>query len=513
MAATGDGITLQALVRGGRMGLRFAVRPTDVAAAIRGYHVTDLEHPARYLLPGELLLTNGLWLRRREAADWIAEVKAAAVMALAFGLTDERPDLPDSVQRSCAELGLPLIVVPAHVSFTAVTDRIEAAYVRQDPARLQLTRLRRLQQKLAGRTMHSDLLALVAQETRLDCWLIAPGGRVMAGAGPHPDVAVRRAAARAGRTGKLSGTLDSRFSGFPVDSRRGHSSLTLLLGCPQAELSDDARLVVETVTPSFFIEHAERRARAGMRGALVRELLGLVWSEGISRQAYAARLRAIEFDSDQPVTAVASTNDLADLADVADGITQRCAYASFADVNILLVQSDSPAVVDEIAALLDEGGVPPVLGAGSAAKGPSGLRRSLAQALPACGMAQSRPVGEQVVRQVEIGSYVGLLHSVDHRTSEAFRAALLAPLEAWDAEHGADLLPTLRAFLDNDGKWRQTARALHIHHNTLKYRAERICALTGRDLDSLRGRIDFALALAVTPLIEMSPTDDPKTGV
>jgi DNA-binding PucR family transcriptional regulator len=86
-------------------------------------------------------------------------------------------------------------------------------------------------------------------------------------------------------------------------------------------------------------------------------------------------------------------------------------------------------------------------------------------------------------------------------------------LEAWDAEHGADLLPTLRAFLDNDGKWRQTARALHIHHNTLKYRAERICALTGRDLDGLRGRIDFALALAVTPLVEMSPADDPKTGV
>lgn len=102
MAAAGDGITLQALVRGGRMGLRFAVRPADAAAAIRGYHVTDLEHPARYLLPGELLLTNGLWLRRREATDWIAEVKAAGVVALAFGLTDERPGLPDSVQRSCA---------------------------------------------------------------------------------------------------------------------------------------------------------------------------------------------------------------------------------------------------------------------------------------------------------------------------------------------------------------------------------------------------------------------------
>jgi PucR family transcriptional regulator, purine catabolism regulatory protein len=504
MAERGEEVTLQALVGDPNLGLRFVVPPQHSAVVIRGHHVTDLVRPARYLLPGELLLTNGLWLNQRSATDWIDDVKTAGVAGLAFGLTDDCPDLPDSVEHSCSDVGLPLILVPAHLSFSAVIEKIDAAHIRPDPARLQLTRLRRLQQQLAGRTAQNELLALVRQETKLRCWLIGPGGRIIAGPAGVSRQPVFRTAARAGRTGKMSGPLGEGFTGFPVDSRRGRSSLTLVVECRLADLSDDARLVIETVMPSFFIEYAERRARDGMRGALVRELLELVWNGEIGRQAYAARLRAIQFDPAGPVTVLASGNDLSDLADAADGAAEQCAFAPFADVNVFLVQSDSPEVIDEIAALLDEGDVPPILGAGNAAKGPDGLRRSLATALSACRLAQSRPIGDQVVREANVGSYVSLLHSLDHRTLDAFKSALLSPLAAWDDEHEADLLLTVRTFIENDGRWRQTARALHIHHNTLKYRAQRIHSLTGRDLDSLQSRIDFALALAMTPAVETS---------
>ena len=504
MAARDQEVTLQALVRGSNLGLRFVVAPQESHVVIRGHHVTDLDLPVRYLLPGELLLTNGLWLNRRSATDWIDDVKTAGVAALAFGLTDDCPDLPESVEDACSDVGLPLILVPAHLSFSAVVEWIDAAHTRPDPSRLQLMRLRRLQQQLAGRTAQNELLALVSRETKLRCWLIGPGGRIVAGPDGAAQRNVFRTAARAGRTGKMSGPLGEGFTGFPVDSRRGRSSLTLVVECRLADLSDDARLVIETVMPSFFIEHAERRARDGMRGALVRELLELVWNGDVGRQAYAARLRAMQFDPANPVTVVASANELSDVADVADGATEQSAFAPFADVNVILVQSDSPTAVDEIAALMEEGDVAPVLGAGNPAKGPDGLRQSLATALSACRLAQSRPKGDQVVRQANVGSYVSLLHSVDQRTLDAFKTALLSPLVAWDAEHDADLLKTVRIFIENDGRWRQTARALHIHHNTLKYRAERIRTLTGRDLDSLQSRIDFALALAMAHAVEIS---------
>src|SRR5690349_16719280 len=97
MDARRDDVTLQALVGDRRLGLRLVVPAADAALVIRGHHVTDLDQPARYLLPGELLLTNGLWLHRRPAAEWIAEVKSAGVAVLAFGLTDDWPTVPEIV--------------------------------------------------------------------------------------------------------------------------------------------------------------------------------------------------------------------------------------------------------------------------------------------------------------------------------------------------------------------------------------------------------------------------------
>jgi purine catabolism regulator len=68
--------------------------------------------------------------------------------------------------------------------------------------------------------------------------------------------------------------------------------------------------------------------------------------------------------------------------------------------------------------------------------------------------------------------------------------------QRWDDERG-QLRETLAAFLDNDGYWRQTPAQLHIHHNTLHYRLDKIAGLTGRSVDSAESRVDFALALAI----------------
>lgn len=467
---------------------------------IRGHHTTDLERPGRYLLPGELLLTNGLWLDRRAASDWVADAHATGIAALAFGLNDHYPRLPDDVRQACSAVGLALIVVPAEMSFSLITATIDTFRARDDPSRAQLTRLRRLQQRLAGRTAQSELLALLAQETGRAAWLIGPGGRLVAGTESPPPSELHSAVARASRAGRLDGP----FAAFPIDPRLHHSSLTLLIDVPLAELDDDARLVIETVMPSLYIGHAERRAREAMRGTLIREMLELVWTGEISKRVFDARLQALDFEPLQNVTCIASKNSLEELDDVAFAAESRCAYASFGDVNILLIQSDSAEVVYQIAELMAEGDVNPVLGAGNPGKGPDGLRRSLSEALPACRIAQSRPSGQQVIRQVDVGSYTGLLHFVEHRTLAAFQYALLAPLRQWDDQHHGELMLTLRAFIENDGKWRQTARALHIHHNTLKYRTQRIAVLTGRDLDNLHSRIDFALALAMTPIIANS---------
>ena len=90
-----------------------------------------------------------------------------------------------------------------------------------------------------------------------------------------------------------------------------------------------------------------------------------------------------------------------------------------------------------------------------------------------------------------------LLDFIDPPVLRAFRDSVVGPVERWDEEHGSQLLETLAAFFAHDGHWRRTAAHLHIHHNTLHYRLDKIAQLTGRPVDSTASRVDFALALAI----------------
>ncbi len=489
-------VSLQALTADEGLGLRLSASTRGAVGDIRGHHVTDLDHPGRYLLPGDLVLTNGLWLDRREAAQWVADVASAGAAAIAFGLTDDLPQLPEDLERACADRGLPLVVVPSHLSFSTVIERFEA--LRPDLARAQLGRLRQLQQRLAGLTTHRDLLSLIQRETGVTCWVVGPGGRVAAGRPEPTDSGFRTAASRAARLGRIAESADAACTSFPID-HRGGSSFALVVGRRLADIPDDARLVIETVMPAMLIETAERRARDGMRGAHLSGLLEQVWAGGIGRHGYDTGLAGVDLDPHGPITVVASGNAPDILADAIDGIGDRCVCARFADVDVFVAEGDRPDLIDAAADLIAEAGVSAILGWGGVARGPDTLRGVLATALLACRIARARPPGDQVVRRPGGASYQALLESVDDRIRTAFATSLLAPLRAWDRDHGADLLVTLRALVDSNGKWRQAARELHIHHNTLRYRAERIRLLTGRDIDDPHGRIDFALALAIEP--------------
>jgi DNA-binding PucR family transcriptional regulator len=88
-----------------------------------------------------------------------------------------------------------------------------------------------------------------------------------------------------------------------------------------------------------------------------------------------------------------------------------------------------------------------------------------------------------------------LLASVPAPVLRSLRDRLLGPLREYDDRHNAELLGTLRSFLDCDGSWSACASLMYVHVNTVRYRISRIEALTGRDLSALADRVDFFLAL------------------
>jgi hypothetical protein len=77
----------------------------------------------------------------------------------------------------------------------------------------------------------------------------------------------------------------------------------------------------------------------------------------------------------------------------------------------------------------------------------------------------------------------------------AFADQLIGPLTEYDERTGSDLVRTLRAFLDNNGAWVDTARMLDLHPNTMRYRMNRVEEITGRDLTRMADRVDLFLAL------------------
>jgi DNA-binding PucR family transcriptional regulator len=70
----------------------------------------------------------------------------------------------------------------------------------------------------------------------------------------------------------------------------------------------------------------------------------------------------------------------------------------------------------------------------------------------------------------------------------------LDELITYDHTHRADLVPTLATYLDRGGKYEETARALSIHRNTLRYRLSRIAEISGHDLTDAETRLNLHLA-------------------
>jgi DNA-binding PucR family transcriptional regulator len=100
-----------------------------------------------------------------------------------------------------------------------------------------------------------------------------------------------------------------------------------------------------------------------------------------------------------------------------------------------------------------------------------------------------------VATSADADSHELLLASVAAPVLRSFRDRLLGPVTAYDERHHAELVPTLRVFLDCNGSWSTCAAKLYVHVNTVRYRIGRIEELTGRDLSSLANRVDFFLAL------------------
>lgn len=134
---------------------------------------------------------------------------------------------------------------------------------------------------------------------------------------------------------------------------------------------------------------------------------------------------------------------------------------------------------------------------------PHEFRSALMEAQRVARLASSLGKHEQVILVERLGIYRFLAQLRDRPGLEAFAKQLLGPLLNYDRARGTPFLRTLEIYLQQHGNLMRTARELHIHLNTLRYRLARISEISGMDLKDEDLRLDLLLALRIRALLDL----------
>lgn len=120
-------------------------------------------------------------------------------------------------------------------------------------------------------------------------------------------------------------------------------------------------------------------------------------------------------------------------------------------------------------------------------------------------LARTRPGGGVVLAHEQLGIYGMLARSVDPEGLRSCVLPVLAPLLASDEQRGTDHLRTLRVYLAHDRHLQQTAGALHLHVNSLRYRLQRIERLVGMNLHDADDLFHLELAVRIAGALHLAP--------
>ncbi|MFJ2580166.1 PucR family transcriptional regulator [Kitasatospora aureofaciens] len=494
---------------------------------VTGVSSTDLQDPARYLQPGELVLTGLVWWQPADASGalrFATALRSAGVAALLAG-EGTHGSIPDRLADACRTHGIPLLAVPAGVSFRAVTDRV---YLRlwgdlragaQDTAAIPETVRHDLLDLMHAGAAPGEVLAHAVGRLGVpDCSITTAGGRAVATtATPVPP-------AGRGDAGLPVGPQD----GSPFDGWRLRPHVRAAAAEPMLQA------LADLLAPLA----ARDRAAAGARRRAAGRLLEVLAGEG----GLAEPLAACGLGEAEALVAVTARIDGGRIDEGWDGGRRDggrrdggrrdggrtdgngdgapAAWSAHALAEALhplgvpyaagtdragraaaLVAAPADRVAERLRRARPAlqarltGRRTLRVGVGPAAPpSPAALRAALVQARYVL-EGSAGPVGSAV----ELDSLAGLLRGIPPEVTAAFHARLLAPLAAHDRENSVSLLGTLAVFLDHDGSWARTAESLHIHVNTVHYRIRRIEELTGRNLARLQDRLDLRAALLCAP--------------
>lgn len=533
-AATGGLTVAEVLAASSLDGSAVLAGKSGLHRIVRRLNVMEVPDILPWVKPNELLLTTGYPLRNtpQDLAQLVADLDERGLAAIAIKLGRYIDELPKGMLESADRLGFPVIELPATLSFDDVLDEVLTAILNRQAALLEQSE--HVHRALVSIVLDGGGLQEVTDElVRLlggPVCVTDPTGRVLASSGPVPDPAVPILRGKAGLLDYfgsaaavapiIAGSLDhGRIVALPGDRE---------LGEPDVHILERAATVAALViTKQLAVSAVESKYQGDfLRDVLAGRAAGGGESDALDRVI--AHAASLGWNIDRPLAVVVS-----ELDDTSEGrqhstphvrrpahdrlIAAWTAAARARDPHTAVVGYRSEVVVllpvpaesaertlRQMVATVraDLGAVAQTFstGASRVTTTPAELPQAYEQAQEALRVARRLHGTGSAASFDELGVYRLLSLVEDGAELRAFVRETLGPLADPNDPEARDLRRTLQVLLDANLNVAQTARTMHFHYNTLRYRIGKLERLVGPFTTDAHLRLNLALALQIAQM-------------
>lgn len=506
------------------------------------FNVMEVPDIELWTRPDEFLLTAGYALRERpERLTAVIEAlhkRGVAGMGIKLGR------YIDAVPRETLELAntlaFPIVSLPAGVSFDDILTEGSIDLVNQHVHTMNqadLLQRRLVDIVLAGGDLHA-VTGTLASELNVAALVTTPDGRLITSGGTPDQLLAAESSAALDDTGRLrTESLDGALGVHPVPHDGGPDADSAAIVQVRAGNTDHGRLAVFAFGRALGREELFALERAASICALVttRDLAVAAVEEkykadfvrdltigraGSADEAIAhAKDFGWDFDRELMVVLIEPDPGSDDASSVRRPLVERqsqafagalahrddgAAVVALSAETVIIMGAESrersEAKVNDLARTVrgrGGGGRKPFsVGMSRPCAGPGEVAAAYSQAATAVRVGRQVSGGDSITHFDSLGVYRLLSLVEDEAELESFARETLREL-ADDTAEARDLRRTLDLLLATNINVAETARELHFHYNTLRYRINKLERVLGPFTSRASLRLDLSLALKI----------------
>jgi purine catabolism regulator len=510
------------------------------ARSINGVNVMTVPEIGRWVRHDEFLLATGYPLPRDDAgqAKLLRDLDGLGVAGIGIKLDRYMPELSPAIIAAADELGMPLVMIPERIRFDDILSRAFTTIVNRQAA--ALTRAQEIHSSfleitLAGGGLHKLARKLSSLLGRSSVVITDPQGSVLARAGDesvllglgvatshdtidvskigtggmHVDRAShKRWAAQHVRAGTMrhgyvvvaeGATPFGEFSMVAVDQAAIVAALEvtrdLAVGAVERRFSSNVLFELITGGETEFTEGATRVAAFGWD--LDREVIVLVGRKELSQQSAPSKRHARLAD-ERAIEFWASVVRSHDPHAAAAGLGAEL-------VAVIGADHDSVALAKTIQAELAQftkGQY--AIGVSRAYPGARGIAAAYQEAKLALRLGHRISGSGAITEYAHLGLF-RLLAQVGDEELQKFADEMLGPVTRLSEPDRTEMLNTLTALVEHNMNMAETARHLHYHYNTMRYRLAKLERLLGPFSTNTAVTIRVCVALQIMEMHSKLP--------